>query len=173
MKTTFYLTVLVLLVLLPALVQVSPIGLQPGDQAPAFQLKDQNDKEFILPEKLKKGPVVVFFYRAEWCPFCNMYITNIQDSLDLIYKKGASVCGISPQKPEGIEVTIEKTAAEFPLLYDEDNIVSKSFNTFDANTNLPVPATYVIGADGKVKFVHFNKDYRVRPSVQQLLQALN
>jgi len=37
---------------------------------------------------------------------------------------------------------------------------------------LPVPATYVIGKDGKIKFVHFDKDYRNRPRVADILKAL-
>ena len=38
--------------------------------------------------------------------------------------------------------------------------------------NLPVPATYIIGKDGIVKYVFFNKDYRKRASVQDILNNL-
>jgi peroxiredoxin len=38
--------------------------------------------------------------------------------------------------------------------------------------NLPVPATYIIGKDGKIKYVFFNTDYRKRASVQDILDNL-
>ena len=38
--------------------------------------------------------------------------------------------------------------------------------------NLPVPATYIIGKDGKIKYVFFNTDYKKRASVQEILNNL-
>jgi len=50
---------------------IYPGGLKVGDAAPVFTAKDQNGKTISLKEALKKGPVVMLFYRGQWCPFCN------------------------------------------------------------------------------------------------------
>ena len=43
------------------------VGLDVGQKAPAFTLKDQNDREVALDSLLKKGPVALVFYRsADW-----------------------------------------------------------------------------------------------------------
>lgn len=149
-----------------------PGGLKKGDMAPDFSVKDQDGKTFQLSEALKKGPVVLFFYRGDWCPYCNRYISNIQDSLHMITEKEASVAGISPDSPEGIESTTEKTAAAFPLLHDADLKISKAYKTYTEGSSLPVPATYVIGRDGKVLFVHYDKNYKKRSSAREILAAI-
>lgn len=48
------------------------LGLRVGAKAPLFKLKDENDKEIILADELKKGPVILNFYRGGWCTFCNL-----------------------------------------------------------------------------------------------------
>ncbi len=172
-----------------------PSPLKVGETAPAFEGKDQQRKTFRLKEATKKGAVVLFFYRGQWCPYCNKYMMSIQDSLQLIYKKGATVIGVSLELPENITKTIEKTKASFPLIYDKDSKISKLYNvaykpdtamlkalngyginlkTLNGNDDelLPVPATYVIGKDGKIKFVHFDKNFKNRAKLADVLQAL-
>jgi peroxiredoxin len=174
MKAQFKLLLLVFFVFIVSafIYKVNVEGLKVGQKAPNFEGKDQNGKVFRLSEALQKGPVVMFFYRGEWCPFCNRYIKNIQDSISFIYQKGASVVGISPEKSDGIQKTIKKTSADFPLVFDEDNEIGKLYNTYNSETGLPVPATYVIGKDRKVKYVHFNKVYQIRATVREILEAL-
>jgi len=43
-----------------------------GDVAPSFSLKDAEGNIVSSDELLKKGPLVVSFYRGVWCPYCNM-----------------------------------------------------------------------------------------------------
>ncbi len=45
-------------------------------------------------------------------------------------------------------------------------------NNGNTDHMLPVPATYVIGKDGKLTYVHFDKDYRKRASIKTLLSVL-
>ena len=91
--------------------------------------------------------------------------------------------------------TIEKTKSTFPVLEDQGMVIMKMYKVnfavdektiakykgygidFDnANgsngANLPVPATYIIGKDGKIKYVFFNTDYRKRASVLDVLNNL-
>ena len=174
---------------------VYPEGLKVGDTAPMFTAKDQDGKTVNLKQALKKGPVVMLFYRGQWCPFCNKQLSHFSDSLQMLTAKGATILAITPETGENVKKTIEKTKASFPVLEDAGMAIMKMYKVnfaVDENTitkykgygidfdkangsngaNLPVPATYIIGIDGIVKYVFFNKDYRKRASVQEILNNL-
>src|SRR5687767_3980125 len=80
----------------------APEGLFLASKAPDFKGKDQNGNDIRLKDLLKKGKVVLVFYRGEWCPYCNKELSRLQDSLQLITEKGATVIAVSPEKPENI-----------------------------------------------------------------------
>ena len=82
--------------------QEAPEGLFIASKAPDFKAKDQNGKEVRLKDLLKQGKVVLVFYRGYWCPYCNKELSRLQDSLQLIKDKGATLIAISPEKPENI-----------------------------------------------------------------------
>jgi peroxiredoxin len=172
-----------------------PQGLNAGDKAPGFALKNESGKLITLDELLKTGQVVLVFYRGQWCPYCNKHLSRLNDSLQLIKDKGANVVAVTPEVQENISKTIKKTKATFPLLFDDgmkvmqaykvnykvdDKTVEKykgygiDFNTANGTNgeNLPVPATYIIGKDGIIKQVFFNTDYTKRPWVKQILDNL-
>jgi thiol-disulfide isomerase/thioredoxin len=65
-----------LLLALPALAQTTPapfaaVPLAVGETAPAFKGQDAAGRPVELAHLLKKGPVVLYFYRGQWCPYCN------------------------------------------------------------------------------------------------------
>ena len=174
---------------------VYPEGLKVGDVAPDFSAKDQYGKTINLKEALQKGPVVMLFYRGQWCPYCNKQMSRFSDSLSMLTAKGASVLAIAAETAENVKKTIEKTKSTFPVVEDQGLAIMKMYKVnfavdektiikykgygidFDkangANgANLPVPATYIIGKDGKVKYVFFNTDYRKRASVIDILNNL-
>ncbi len=172
-------------------------GLKSGGQAPEFTAKDNSGKTLDLKRLLKSHKaVVLFFYRGQWCPYCNKHIKELQDSLQLLTAKGAYVIGVTPETGENINKTIDKTHASFSIIQDKGYIIMKAFDVNytvndamfaklknygidleknNGNTDhvLPVPATYVIDSSGKIIFVHFDKDYTKRASVSSILNALN
>ena len=167
-----------LLVSLCSIAQDELTGLKVGDVAPDFSLYNQNDNMFKLSKALVNGPVVVFFYRGSWCPFCNKYMKNYQDSLYLIKAKGAMLVAIGPQGMGGVEKSIAKTGATFPLLIDSEKKVCAKYKTiskedsFNGEAN-PIPALYVIGKDGKIKYVHFPDSFEQRASISEVLKYLD
>ncbi len=175
---------------------VMPKGLLVGDMAPDFTAKDNKGNTVTLSKQLKKGDVVLIFYRGQWCPFCNRQLSGLNDSLALITGKGAQLMAITPEVMENVGKTVEKTKASFPIIADENLAIMRSYQVafqVDQDTqdkykkygidfaaangsngaNLPVPATYVIGKDGKIKYVFFNPDYRKRPSVKDIAEHLS
>jgi peroxiredoxin len=167
-----------------------PTGLMVGDKAPNI-----TGKSFDLKKTLKDGAVIVLFYRGQWCPFCNKQLKNFNDSLQMLKDKGATVIAITPETEENSMKTIEKSKASFTIINDKKLKIAKAYKVnfaVDENTiskykkygidfnkangengaNLPVPATYIIGKDGTIKFVYFNPDYSKRVSVATLLEQL-
>lgn len=170
-------------------------GIQVNEEAPLFVANDQNGDVIDLAMELKKSPVVIVFYRGQWCPFCNRHMSALQDSLHLINEKGAKVIAITPEKSEEIKKTVEKSNAKFSIVYDENHQImdaydvtftmSKSkhlaYKAYGININeasgnddraLPVPATFIVSKDGIVTTRHFNKDYKNRMTVKEILEAL-
>lgn len=175
--------------------QEKPEGLFINSKAADFKAKDQNGAEVNLKELRKKGPVVLIFYRGNWCPYCNKELKRFNDSLQLILAKGASLIAITPEGKAGIDSTIAKSGVTFPLISDEGMTISKNYQVafkVDEKTTgryksfgidllkinnqkeamLPVPAVYIINRDGSVTFRYFNEDYRKRISVKEVLNAL-
>ena len=108
--------------------QEAPEGLFIGSKAPDFKGKDQNDIDIKLKDLLKKGKVVLVFYRGQWCPYCNKQLSALQDSLQLIIDKGATLLAVSPEKIEMIDKTVEKTKAEYSILHDKDLKIMKAYD---------------------------------------------
>jgi peroxiredoxin len=173
----------------------APAGLKVGDKAPAFEAKDQSGNTVTLAKALEKGPVVLVFYRGQWCPYCNKHLAELQGSLDKMKEKGASVMAISPETMENVQKSVAKAKVDFPVLHDENMQIMKDYQVnykveektlgvlkkygIDLNAsngsngeNLPVPATYVVGKDGTIKYVFFNPDYSKRASAVEIMANL-
>ena len=172
-------------------------GLPIHAKAPDFTAMEQNGKSVSLKRLRKNGPVVVVFYRGNWCPYCNKELKALQDSLQYITANGASVVAISPEASEGIDKTIGKTGASFPVLYDKDVKIAKAYDVsyvVDEKTRtsylqkwnvdflkinqqkdkavLPVPAVYIVSREGKIIYRFFDRDITKRPSVKELIENL-
>ena len=173
-----------------------PSGLKPGDAAPDFNAKDVGGKVVKLSEELKNGPVVIIFYRGEWCPVCNRYLSNFQDSLSYVEAAGAKVLAVAPEKPSSAQEMINKTGATFTVIPDPTEEIMKSYEVFfnvteayqqkirnaleaDIATNndkkdaaLPVPATYIINQEGIIVYRQFDLDYHKRASIKDIINNL-
>ena len=193
MKKLFIL--LITLVSLQTQAQTYPRGLNVNDDAPDFTAMDQKSENVHLAKLLKKGNVVLVFYRGQWCPYCNKELKQLEDSIGLIQAKGATVLAITPELPENISKTIEKTKASYPILYDkgltimnaykvafkvDDKTVEKykgygiyfSKANGDNGANLPVPAVYIVNKKGKIIYRFFDVDYKKRSSIKDILDNL-
>jgi len=171
-------------------------GLAVGVKAPDFHAIDADSITYRLSEAIKKGPVVMIFYRGQWCPICNRHLAAVQDSLELITERGASVVAVSPQKPEYLKKMAGKTGATFRLLYDKSYAISDAYDvTFTPgiwqiikyniglnaklkksqsadSQRLPIPATYLINRDGVIIWRQFDPDYKNRSTIKEILDHL-
>ncbi|OGS69198.1 MAG: hypothetical protein A3F91_03445 [Flavobacteria bacterium RIFCSPLOWO2_12_FULL_35_11] len=172
-------------------------GLKVGVSVSDFSAKDIFDKTYTLSTALKNGNVVLIFIRGQWCPFCNKHLKELQGQFHKIYEKGASVVVITPEKSEFIKKTIEKTGAEFTILYDENYKIAKAFDVLflpnkmmrvmyntvlgaklkeshsDDSEQLPIPATFIISKEMKIIWRHFDPDYKQRSKMANILSKLD
>ncbi len=122
-------SIIVALAVFSTISAISQSGLKKGDVAPTFTAKDISGKPIDLAKLLKKNKaVVLFFYRGQWCPCCNKYIHQLQDSLQMLTTKGAYVVGVTPETDENINKTIEKTHASFSLVHDNNYAIMKAYD---------------------------------------------
>jgi peroxiredoxin len=175
--------------------QQKPEGLFINSKVQDFKAKDQNGNEVNFKDLRKKSSVVVVFYRGNWDPFCNKYLKQLQDSLQLITDNGAQLIAITPEAKEGIATTIEKTGASFPIIFDEGMKISKSFDVafkpeervinrykssgvdllqvnHQKEAGLPVPAVFIVDKEGLVTYRFFDENYRNRASVKEIVSNL-
>jgi peroxiredoxin len=171
-------------------------GLGVGDQAPGFTLPDALGRPVCLGDLLAQGPVVVTFYRGEWCPYCNLQLRALQAALPRFRELGASLVAISPQAADHSLSLREKHDLAFPVLSDLDQEVIGAYrvqftlagdledlqvNVFqndprdqnaDHSRSLPVPATFVIDRDGTVRWALVTADWRTRAEPADIVAAL-
>ncbi|MCB0472561.1 MAG: AhpC/TSA family protein [Flavobacteriaceae bacterium] len=173
--------------------QINDEHLNVGETAPLIQGTDQNGKQINSESVLKDHKILLIFYRGNWCPYCRKHLKDLQDNLEALRAKGYFVLVVSPEKVEKTEETAKMFNVGFSILHDSDNRIMNDYKVafevnkenvpayFNAtrkviaeyneayNNVLPVPATYIIGKDGKIAFVHYDPDYTKRFDIEKLL----
>ena len=115
-----------------------------GSRAPEFTLPDQDDRSISLSTLLNGGPLILYFYPADFTPGCTKEACAIRDLHTEIVKVGLRVAGVSPQSPERHREFREKYQLPFTLLADVEKFVIKMY---DVNGPLGIGvrrATYLI-----------------------------
>lgn len=122
-----------------------------GKIAPDFALPDQAGHRVSLQELLRDGPVVLYFYPADFTPGCTREACTIRDMHDEIAAAGMRVVGVSPQDSESHARFRAKHALGFTLLADPDKQAIKAYGV-DGPLGIGVRrATFLIGTDGIIQ----------------------
>ncbi|MFI4975242.1 MAG: peroxiredoxin-like family protein [Caulobacterales bacterium] len=153
--------------------------------APEFALPNALGKPVLLADLLRRGPLIISFYRGSWCPYCNLELRAYQRILGDIRAAGGDFIAISPQTPDFSLSTAQKNALEFEVLSDSGNRVASAFGiayptpevvtritaSFSVDLaainggggeRLPISATYVVAQDRRIRLAEANADFRVR-----------
>lgn len=166
-----------------------------GATIPDFALPDSSGRIVRSADLLALGPLIVNFFRGRWCPYCVTELEAWRDLYPGLRERGALVVAISPQNQRQADFTATQHAIPFPLLVDagaalaarfglvwtipdylqryyRSILVNIPFVNGEESWKLPLPATYVVGQDGKVLYAEAHADFRVRPEPQEVLRAL-
>ena len=165
-------------------------ALKEGAQAPDFTLLDGHGTSVTLSQLLTHGPVIMTFYRGQWCPYCHLALRAYQQALPHMQARGASLVALSPQTPYYSRALAKKLELTFALLSDIGNQVARQcglvftideavrgahkqvcadlpvFNG-DTSWELPMAGTFLIDQSGSVRlaFVHADFTRRLDPFV--------
>ncbi|MFI4875198.1 MAG: peroxiredoxin-like family protein [Blastopirellula sp. JB062] len=157
---------------------------QVGDSAIDAELSGWDGKKVRLSEQWSKGPLVLMWYRGGWCPYCNLQLQAMQKELKTLEGAGAQLIVLTPELPEKAKETAAANQLSFVALHDKNSALARKYGLlFDlpetiaplyrdrlklAEVNgsdemaLPLSATYVIDADGKIRYAYLNADYKAR-----------
>ena len=176
--------------------QEKPEGLFINSKAPDIKTTDQYGKELRLKDIIKDSLVLLVFYRGYWDPYSIKNLVKLQDSLPLLQSKRVKLVAVTPEKPESILKTMEKTKAGFSIVNDKELKLMKAYavayevdeRTLSRYKNadidllavngqkekawLPVPAIYIIGVEGTIFYRYFEADYKKWPAVQEILEQI-
>ncbi|MDH3620550.1 MAG: redoxin domain-containing protein [Gammaproteobacteria bacterium] len=178
--------------------QIQPLGV--GDLAPRFIVQSVASEAFDFnPENLDR-PVMLLVFRGGWCPYCNMYLSEMRHVIPEIRSMGIDVLFLSGDRPELLYDSLEHQAQEdiagldYTILSDADaqasialgiafkaaqrtiDYVNKKGDGYARSSMerqgiLPVPAVFAIGRDGVIAFTYINPNYKVRLPADDLLAA--
>jgi peroxiredoxin len=166
-----------------------------GARAPGFELQDQDGRRVSSIQLLRTAALVICFFRGRWCPFCVGQLEAMNVVLPQIAAAGAALVGISPQTVRQSSLMAEQHELRFPLLSDPGNQVARQFGLVyrvpeyqqsvyqrafvnlpfangDDSWELPIPATYIAGRDGSLRYASLNPDFSVRPEPAELVDRL-
>jgi peroxiredoxin len=166
-----------------------------GSLAPEFALKDENGRLVRSQDMLALGPLVINFFRGRWCSYCVTELEAWRDLYGQIREKEALIVAIGPQTCRQNDFMVDQHRLPFAVLSDPACEVAEKFGLAytvpeylreyylsilinipfvngDPSWRLPIPATYVIGRDGRVVFAEAHADFRVRPEPEEALASL-
>ena len=98
-----------------------------GARAPEFTLPDADGQATSLSNLLRDGPLILYFYPADFTPGCTREACQLRDLESEVEAAGLRVAGISPQTPESHRAFREKYKLPFTLLADVDRFVIKMY----------------------------------------------
>jgi peroxiredoxin len=166
-----------------------------GAVAPEFELRDSSNRLVRSRDLLAVGPLVVKFFRGRWCSYCVTELEAWRDLYGQLRERGALLVAVSPETQRQSDFAVQQHGLPFPLLHDpgaklaeqfglvyavpeyhqrylKSILVNLPFLNGEASWRLPMPATYVIGRDGRIAFAEAHADFRVRPEPHEALAAL-
>jgi len=171
-------------------------ALNVGAKMPSFKLKDANGKSVGSDDLLKQANLVVVFYRGSWCPFCNLYLRDLQKNLSQIKEAGGNLVAISVENPDNSLSVAKKNELDFTVLSDPNLTVARRFgivyqmptetaelyksrgldvakhNAME-KAELPLSATYIVNQKGKIIYAFLESDYKKRAEPKVIIETLS
>lgn len=172
--------------------EVNPIEV--GATAPDIALTQADGTQVRLHALVSEQPAMLVFYRGGWCPYCNRHLAELGDIEAELRELGYRIHAVSADKPELVATAAAEADFDYALYSDASSEAAQAFGiafrvddatqkkllghgidlesaSGQAHHLLPVPAVFLIDQDGKIRFRHFDANYRERLSGEALLNA--
>jgi len=157
-----FLAVLLALALPAAAQELKP---WPGGAAPPLELSDLQGKKHRLADY--RGKVVLVNFWATWCVPCRDEMPSIDRLRASLEGRPFAVLAVNLAEPESrIHKFLEAVPLRFPVLLDRD---TKTTRAWQAKL---LPATYIVGPDGAIRYRHLGELDWSKPQVREAILAL-
>ncbi|KPK65246.1 MAG: hypothetical protein AMS21_05205 [Gemmatimonas sp. SG8_38_2] len=103
--------------------------LEPGDEAPDFELQSDAGEKVRLSD-LRGRKVILYFYPKDNTPGCTTEACDFRDRLPDIDSRGATVLGVSPDSIASHQKFKVKYDLPFVLLSDPDHEVAELYGAW-------------------------------------------
>ena len=163
---------------LAAVEMIATPGLQVGEKAADFTLKNAAGEDVALSALLKKGAVALVFYRsADWCPFCKKQLQDLQKNLREIEATGVQLVAVSYDSPATSAAAAAKLGLTFPLLSDPGSKIIDAYGIRNADAKgkaagVPHPVVFVLDRPGVIRAKLMRDNYRERPESAEIIAAV-
>jgi peroxiredoxin len=167
---------------------------QVGGSMPTAVLPDAAGQLTDVRDVCANGPVAIMFHRGHWCPYCRLNINAVADRSAEIAAAGGQVVVVTPERQRYLARLSAEANGRLLMLSDIDNGYAMSLNLavwlgpdivrifersridlpkYHGNDAwmVPIPATFVVGRDGKVVARFIDPDFRKRMALDDLLAA--
>ena len=164
-----------------------------GGIAPEFTARNADGSDFVFDPGALERPAMLIFYRGGWCPYCNRHLAELRHVVPELEERGMDVYFLSADSPANLSSALkgEAEGLDYTLLSDARLGAAEAFGlafrvsddyyqqakdygldleeaSGETHHALPIPAAYVIDAEGSIRFAHTNPDYTVRLSADEL-----
>ncbi|MCR8921882.1 AhpC/TSA family protein [Dasania sp. GY-MA-18] len=172
------------------------VGVANGSKIKNFTIKSHQGRLTSFNDLIKQGDIMVVFYRGGWCPYCNMQIRQLTEAWPEFKRRGITPVLISADKPDASMMAQKTYDIPFPVLSDPKLTAHKAFNVVfklpdelvktyqdygivlkdwsgKKHNKFAVASAFIVDKNGVVKWGHSSNDYKTRPSVEQLIKAID
>jgi peroxiredoxin len=175
--------------------QTASRALKVGDAMPSFMLPNIGGRLVLSDELLAKGPVVVNFFRGDWCPYCTRTLMALETALPRIAAAGGQLVALTPDTGRHFTTTRRAHRLSYEILSDVDGAVGMQFGVLfrvpeltremlsDFGTDLaerhgndnwfiPIPASYVVDRGGIIRYAFVDVDFTRRAEPDDIVAVL-
>lgn len=159
------------------------LALRIGNLLPELVFEDEQGQ--MVSTSTLQGPLLLLFYRGNWCPLCMAQIKEVADQYNELAAKGVQLLMISPQSHSNTAALAQRFSVPMRFLVDKNLAAAKRLG-IEAMAGLPaglealgydsdtvMPTVIITNGEGKIIYADQTDNYRVRPEPATFLQALS
>lgn len=155
--------------------------LQPGQLLPALTFQHADGNPFNTADLSK--PLLLLFYRGNWCPLCMAQIREIAAQYQALRALGIEVLLISPQSHGHTQALAQQFQVPMTFLVDYHNAMAKllgivhvrglpaGLEALGYDSDTVMPTVIATDAAGKILYSDLTSDYRIRPEPAAFLSV--
>jgi peroxiredoxin len=155
-----------------------PVGIKAPDIG---MLLDQNAKARSLADVMgKDGLVLLFFRSADWCPYCQAQLIDVNGGAAEIERRGYRIAALSYDSPDILRAFAAKRQISYTFLSDPKSEVIDRYKLRDPQYlpgsrayGVPRPIIFILDKDGIIRAKLYEESFKVRPPVTAIISTLD